>query len=157
MTRLLGWCPGPQRAHPTHGDLGQAILRHIMAGARCYPGHREALYPKEVDLAGGHPGPGPSVPQAKPQEEGKPTSGAGFDWMPILRCVLHAGAPRGCPRQEGREGPRWRRRLGWGGPRLPRFPCRQGGETPGQHTCGVLRPGHRAGARGLVLTRPLPL
>ena len=63
--------------------------------------------PRNWSLAGGHPGPGPSVPQAKPHKEGKPTSRAGFDWTPHPRVCSSgcahpwgAGGPVGVPGAE---------------------------------------------------------
>ena len=67
--------------------------------------------PRKWSLAGGHPGPGPSVPQAKPQKEGKPTSRAGFDWTPHPRVCSSgcahpwgAGGPVGGPGAEEKGG-----------------------------------------------------
>lgn len=135
-----------------------------MAGPGVIPDTERLFLLRKWSLAGGHPGPGPAVPQAKPQKEGKPTSGAGSDWMPHPRvcssgCAQPWGAagPVGVPGEKRREGQRRRRRAGWGGPRPSLFPCGQGGEAPGQRACGALPPGHWAGAGGpgQVLTPPL--
>lgn len=59
------------------------MLRYSTSGARCYPRHREALFPEEMEPGRRPPHPGPSLQQAKPRKDGKQTSG-GCTWLEAL-------------------------------------------------------------------------
>ena len=71
-----------------------------MAGPGVIPDTERLFLLRKWSLAGGHPGPEPSVLQAKPQKEGKLTSGAGSDWMPHPRVCSS-----GCAQPWGARGP----------------------------------------------------